>query len=171
MTKNQGGRIWINRFLAFAVGGLIVFAIMSLAVVSAVKSEKEELAKQLDEVQHGAARLLSEAKVLAENKSYDDALSTLDTLFEKQPASSQVVEGRKLYTDIEIAVQAKEQKWEAAVGAIRAAWEKTMAAELLAKAEREKQLVETNMAETLVEEWEKVEDQIKQDWERQLEEE
>jgi len=52
MTKNQGGRIWINRFLAFAVGGLIVFAIMSLAVVSAVKSEKEELAKQLDEVQH-----------------------------------------------------------------------------------------------------------------------
>jgi len=109
--------------------------------------------------------------VLAENKSYDDALSTLDTLFEKQPASSQVAEGRKLYTDIEIAVQAKEQKWEAAVGAIRAAWEKTTAAELLAKAEREKQLVETNMAETLIKEWEKVEDQIRQDWERQLEEE
>jgi hypothetical protein len=82
-----------------------------------------------------------------------------------------VVEGRKLYAVIEIAVQAKEQKWEDAVGPIRAAWDKAKAAELLAKAELEKQLVETNMAETLIAEWEKVEDQIRQDWEKQLEEE
>jgi predicted Zn-dependent protease len=178
MTEKQGRRIWVNRFIWLVAGGLIVFAIMSLAVVPPVKSEKEDLAKQLDEVakqldevQHGAARLLAEAKVLAESESYDDALSTLDTLFEKQPASAQVVEGRKLYAEIEIAVRAKEQKWEDAVGPIRAAWEKATAAELLAKAERAKQLVETNMAETLINEWEKVEDQIRQDWEKQLEEE
>ena len=167
MIKNENGRIWVNRVLAFVVGGLIVLAVMSLAVVAPVRAEKEALAKQLDEVQNGAARLLAEAKVLVESKSYDSALKTLSTLFEKQPGSSQVIEGRKLYADIEITVQAKEQKWEAAVGAIRTAWEKATAAELLAKAEQDKQLVETGMAETLVKEWNNVKDQIRQDWEKQ----
>ena len=163
---NERGRIWVNRLLALVAGGLIVFAIMSLAVVTPVRREKEALAKQLDEVQNGAARLLAEAKVLTESKSYDKALEALNTLFEKQPGSSEMVEGRKLYTEIEIAVQAKEQKWEAAVGPIRAAWEKATAAELLAKAEQDKQLVETGMAETLLKEWDKVKDQIRQDWEK-----
>ncbi len=162
---NERGKIWVNRLLAFVAGGLLVFAIISLAVVAPVRKEKEALAKQLDEVQNGAARLLAEAKVLAESKSYDNALETLNTLFEKQPGSSEVVEGRKLYTEIEISVKAKEQKWEAAVGAIRAAWEKARAAELLAKAEQDKQLAETSLAETLVTEWEKAKDQIRQDWE------
>jgi predicted Zn-dependent protease len=162
---NERGKIWVNRLLAFVAGGLLVFAIMSLAVVTPVRNEKEALAKQLDEVQNGAARLLAEAKVLTENKSYDSALETLTTLFEKQPGSSEVVEGRKLYTEIEISVKAKEQKWEAAVGAIRAAWEKARAAELLAKAEQDKQLAETSLAETLTTEWEKAKDQIRQDWE------
>ena len=159
--------IWINRILAFVAGGLIVLAIMSLAVVAPVRLENEALAEQLDEMQHGAARLLAEAKVFAESKSYDSALRTLNTLFEKRPGSSEVVEGRKLYAEIEITVQAKEQKWEAAVGSIRAAWEKARAAELLAKAAQDKQAVETGMAETLVKEWEKVKDQIRQDWEKQ----
>jgi predicted Zn-dependent protease len=162
---NEGGRIWVNRLLALVAGGLIVFAVMSLAIVTPVRREKEALAKQLDEVQNGAARLLAEAKVLAESKSYDNALKTLNTLFERQPGSSEMVEGRKLYTEIEIMVQAKEQKWEAAVGAIRAAWEKAKAAELLVKAEQDKQLVETGMAATLTTEWEKVKDQIRQEWE------
>ena len=158
--------IWINRILAFLAGGLIVLAIMGLAVVAPVRSENEALAKQLDEVQYGAARLLDEAKVFAANKSYDSALRSLNALFEKQPGSSQVVEGRKLYTEIEITVQTKQQNWEAAVGAIRAAWEKAKAAELLATAEQNKQLVETGMAETLIKEWDKVKDQIRQDWEK-----
>jgi predicted Zn-dependent protease len=162
---NEGGRIWVNRLLAFVAGGLLVFAIMSLAVVTPVRREKEALAKQLDEVQNGAARLLAEAKVLAENKSYDNALETLNNLFKKQPGSNEMVEGRKLYTEIEIAVKAKEQKWEAAVGAIRAAWEKARAAELLAKAEQDKELVEKSLAETLVTEWDKAKDQIRQEWE------
>jgi len=167
MSNDQNRKIWVNRLLAFVAGGLIMFAIMSLAVVAPVRREKKALATQLDEVQNGAVRLLGEAKVLAESKSYESALSTLDTLFEKQPGSSQVVEGRKLYAEIEIAVQAKEKKWEAAVGAIRAAWEKAKAAEIMASAEKEKQLVQTAMAETLATEWEKEKDQIKQDWQKQ----
>ena len=167
MTKEQDGRIWINRILAFVAGGVIVFAIMGLAVVAPVRSEKEALAKELDDVQNGAARLLAEAKALVESKSYDNALKTLSTLFEKRPGSSEEVEGRKLYVEIEIAVQAGDQEWESAVGAIHAAWEKAMAAELLAKAERDRQLVETGMAETLAREWEKAKDQIRRDWEKQ----
>jgi len=167
MADNQTGRIWINRILAFVIGGLIVLAIMSFAVVAPVRSEKEELANELDEVQNGAERLLNEAKVLAESKSYDRALNALNTLFEKRPGSSQMVEGRKLFTEIEIAVRAKEEKWEAAAGAIRAAWEKATAAELLAKAERDKQLVETGLAATLAKEWERAKDQIRRDWEKQ----
>jgi predicted Zn-dependent protease len=162
---NERGRIWVNRLLALVAGGLLVFAIMSLAVVTPVRREKEALAKQLDEMQNGAARLLAEAKVLVENKSYDKAIETLNTLFTKQPVSSEVVEGRKLFTEIEIKAKAKEQKWEAAVGAIRAAWEKARAAELLAKAEQDKQLAETSIAETLVKEWESAKDQIRQEWE------
>ncbi len=72
-----------------------------------------------------------------------------------------------LYAEIEIAVRAKDQKWEDAVGPIRVAWEKDTAAELLAKAEREKQLVEEGMAETLIKEWERVKHQIRADWEKQ----
>jgi predicted Zn-dependent protease len=166
MSNNQDRKIWVNRLLAFAAGGLIMFAIMSLAVVAPVRRERKALAMQLDEVQNGAARLLGEAKVLAESKSYESALSTLSTLFEKQPGASQVVEGRKLYAEIEIAVQAKEKKWESAVGAIRAAWETAKATEIMANAEKEKQLVQKGMAETLATEWEKVKDQIKQDWEK-----
>jgi predicted Zn-dependent protease len=165
-SMNESGRIWVNRLVAFAAGGLLAFAIMSLGVVNPVRRQKEALAKQLDEVQYGAARLLGEAKVLAESKSYDKALETLHTLFAKQPGSSEMVEGRKLYTEVEIAIQAKDRKWEAAVGAIRAAWEKARAAELLAKAEEDRQLVKTSMADTLNTEWEKAKDQIRQEWEK-----
>lgn len=163
---NERGRIWANRLLAFAAGGLVVLAIMSLAVVAPARREKEAVAKQLDEVQNGAARLLAEAKGLSESNSYDNALKTLNTLFEKQPGSSQMVEGRKLYADIEIAVQAKEKSWQAAVGPIRTAWEKARAAELLAKVEQDKQLVEKGMADTLATEWDEVKDQIRKDWEK-----
>jgi len=160
------GRVWVSGCLAFVAAGLIVYAIMSLAVVAPIRSQKEALAKQLDEVQNGAARLLAEAKGFADSKSYDSALKTLDALFEKQPGSSQVVEGRKLYAEIEIKAMAKEQKWDAALPAIRAAWEKAKAAELMADVEQQKKLLETGMAETLATEWNKAKDQIRQDWEK-----
>jgi len=162
---NESGRIWMNRLVAFVAGGLLVLAIMSFAVVTPVRRDREALAKQLDEVQNGAARLLSEAKGFVENKSYGKALETLNTLFTKQPGSSEVVEGRKLFTEIEIKTRANQQKWEAAVGAIRAAWEKARAAELLAKAEQDKQLAATSIADTLVKEWESAKDRIRQEWE------
>jgi predicted negative regulator of RcsB-dependent stress response len=167
MMKNQEGRVWINRILSFVLGGVIVLIIMYVVVISPVRRENENLVKQLDEEMYGAVRLLDEAKVYVENESYDRALRTLNELFEKQPGSNEIVEGRKLYAEIEKKILAKDKEWEAAVGPIRAAWEKARAAELLAKAERDKQLVETSLAETLIAEWENVKDQIREDWEKQ----
>ena len=69
--------------------------------------------------------------------------------------------GRKLYAEIEIKAQAKEKKWDAAVAAIRAAWEKAKAAELMADVEQQKKLLERGMAETLATEWGKAKDQIR----------
>jgi hypothetical protein len=165
--KNEKGSVWVNRIVSFLTGALILFAVMSLAVVQPTKSQVTDLTKQLDDMQYGAARLLSEAQVLADNGSYENAQRTLNALFEKQPGSLEAVEGRKLYTQIEMTVKAKDQKWEDAVGAIRASWEKAMAAELLAKAEQDKQLVATTMSDTLIREWDKAKDQIRRDWEIQ----
>jgi hypothetical protein len=165
--KNEKGNVWVNRIISFLAGALLLFAIMSLAVVQPVKSQVADLTTQLDDVQNGAARLLSEAQVLAESGSYASAQRTLNALFEKQPGSLEVVEGRKLYTQIEMTTLAKDQKWEAAVGAIRASWEKATATELLAKAEQDKQLVATNMSDTLINEWAKVKDQVRREWEAQ----
>lgn len=167
MIKNQEGRIWVNRIFAFVIGGLVVLVIMFIVVVSPVRRENETLVKQLDEEINGAARFLEEAKAYAASESYDYALRTLNNLFDKQPGSSEVVEGRKLYAEIEMAVQAKDKEWDAAVGAIRVAWEKARAAELLAKAEEDKKLVESSMGETLIREWDAAEDQIREDWEKQ----
>jgi hypothetical protein len=50
--------------------------------------------------------------------------------------------------------------------AIRAAWETAKAAELMADVEKQKQLLQTDMAATLATEWDKAKDQIKQDWEK-----
>ena len=167
MIKNLEGRIWVNRILAFIVGGLVILVIMLIVVVSPVRRENETLVKQLDEEINGAARFLEEAKAYAASESYDYALRTLNNLFDKQPGSSEVVEGRKLYAEIEIKILAKDKKWDDAVGAIRMAWEKARVAELLAKAELDKQLVASGMAETLIKEWEAAKDQIRKDWEKQ----
>ena len=166
VIQNEWTRIWVNRTVAFLVGGLLVLAIMGFAVVAPLKSDKEAIAEQLDELQNGASRLLAEAKVYVASKSYDDAMKSLNTLFQQQPGSNEVVEGRALYTEMEVAIQAREQNWEAAVGEIRAAWEKAKAAEILAKAEQDKQVIVTGLAETLVKEWEKAEGKIKADFEK-----
>ena len=165
MMKNEGARVWVNRVFAFLAGGLIVLAIMSLAAVNPLKSQKEALAKQLDEVQNGAGRLLAEAKVFVASKSYESALSTLKNLYQKHPASAEATEGKALDAGIQTKVQARNERWQAASVAIQAAWEKTTAAALRAQADLDREQVDKNMTETLKQEWDKAKDRIKLDWE------
>jgi hypothetical protein len=163
MIKNEKGRIWLNRVLAFLVGGLLIYAVMSLSVVKNVKAENAELKKEL----YDPGRLLTSAKGLFENGNYSEAKRTLDTLFEKHPGASEMTEGKQLYAEIEAEQNALDKKWEAAVGAIREEWATTMAAQLRAKFEEDRAALETNMTDVLNTEWDKMKDRIRQEWEKQ----
>jgi hypothetical protein len=165
MSRDAGSGVWVNRVFAFLAGGLLVLAIMSFAVVSPVKTKNEALTKQLDEVQNGAARLLAEAKALVENKSYETALRTLATLLEKQPGSPEAAEGKMLSLQIQTAVREKDAKWEAAVAGVRTTWERSKAAELREKADKDRQQVDAGMTETLNSEWELAKEKVRQAWE------
>jgi hypothetical protein len=96
----------------------------------------------------------------------------LNTLFIKHPDSNETAEGKKVYTEIEDAVKNQEELdaiWEAAVGGIREEWAKTMAVQLreqlIEKAGKEKEELERDMNDILNSEWEKVKEEIREEWE------
>jgi len=165
MIKNEEKRVLVNRIMAFLLGGVIILAVMSLAVVSPLRKDNATLTSQLDEIQNGAVRLLGEATVQFQNGSYDNAKNTLNVLFEKQPTSAEAVEGKKLFAEIETILREMDEKWDAAAEGVRAEWEKTRTAELRANLEKERLLVETNLEDTLNKEWAKSKMQIRNDWE------
>ena len=163
MIENVKARIWVNRVLAFLLGALVIFAVMSLSIVKNVKEENEAMKTEL----YDPGRLLTNAKGFFENGNYGEAKKTLDTLFEKHPGASEMVEGKQLYADIEAEQNALDKKWEAAVGGIREEWATTMAAQLRAKFEEDRAALETNMTDVLNTEWDKMKDKIREEWERQ----
>jgi len=158
MSINEKSKTWIDRAVGFLIGGLLILLIANVGFLGPLRSQKLALETQLNEIHNGAVRLLDEAKAFVESKNYDSALKTLDTLFIQQPISAETVEGKKLYASIEATVNKNNQKWEAAVGALKAAWEKARAKELRSD-------LENGMADTLSREWENTKDAIKKDWE------
>ena len=165
MIENEQTRVWVNRFVAFLLGGAIILAVMSFAVVSPLRKENTTVAEQLDEIRTGAVRLLGEATVQFQNGSYDDAKKTLNVLFEEQPTSAEAVEGKKLFAEIDAILREMDEKWDAASAEVRAEWEKARTAELRANLEKERLLVETNLEDTLNKEWEKSKSQVRKEWE------
>ena len=163
MIQNETTRVWVNRILAFVVGAVLIYAVMSLSVVKNVKEENEELKTELND----ANRLLSNAKGFFENKNYTEAKKTLDTLFEKHPGASEMVEGKQIYAEIEAEQNALNQKWEAAAGAIREEWATKMAAQLRAQFEKDRVTLEKNMNDVLNTEWDKMKEKIRNEWESQ----
>ena len=163
MIQNETTRVWVNRIFAFLVGAVLIFAVMSFSVVQNVKEENEELKKEL----YDASRLLTNAKGFFENENYTEAMKTLDTLFEKHPGASEMVEGKQLYAEIEAEQNALDKKWEAAVGAIREEWATTMATQLRAEFEKDRETLEKNMNDVLNTEWDKMKDRIRDEWEKQ----
>jgi len=163
MIENQTTRVWVNRVLAFLLGALLIYAVMSLSIVKNIKEENEALKTELYE----PSRLLTNAKGFWENGNYGEAKKTLDTLFEKHPGSSEMVEAKQLYAEIEAEQNALDKKWEAAVGAIREEWATEMAAQLRAEFEEDREKLEKNMDDVLNTEWDKMKDKIREEWERQ----
>ena len=163
MIKNEKTRVWVNRVFAFIIGALLIYAVMSFSIVKNVKEENEVLKKEL----YDPGRLLTSAKELFENSNYGEAKKTLDTLFEEHPGAPEMAEGKQLYAEIEAAQNALDKKWEAAVGALREEWAATMAAELRAEFEKDRETLEKNMDDVLNTEWDKMKDSIRDEWEKQ----
>jgi len=163
MIKNEKARIWVNRIVSLIIAGGLMFLIMNYGVA-------EKIRKELDECKYEATGLLNDAKAYFENKDYVRAKETLNTLFEKRPGSNEAVEGKKLYTQMETEQKELDTKWEAAVGGIREEWVKTMAVQLREqlreKAGKEKEELERDMDDILNREWEKVKEEIREEWEK-----
>ena len=167
MIENEKTRIWVNRVVTFIIAGGLMFLIMNYVVAGNIR-------KELDECKYEATVLLNDAKAFFENNDYDKSKETLDTLFEKHPGSNEAIEGKKLYAEIETAVQKEQElqkeldtKWEAAVGGIREEWAKTMAAQMRSEFEKTREQLEKDMDEVLNKEWEKMKGEIREEWEKQ----
>ena len=159
MIKNEKARIWVNRIVSLVIAGGLMFLIMNYGVA-------EKLRKELDSSKYEATGLLNDANAYFENKDYYRAKETLNTLFEKRPGSIEAVEGKKLYTQMEEAQKALDTKWEAAVGGIREEWAIAMAAQLREDFKKEGEELEKNMDNKLNNEWEKMKDTIREEWEK-----
>ena len=167
MIENEKTRIWVNRIVTFIIAGGLMFLIMNFVVAQKIRTE-------LDECKYEATLLLNDAKAFFENDNYNKAKETLDILFEKHPSSNEAIEGKKLYAEIETAVQKEQElqkeldsKWEAAVGGIREEWAKMMAAQLRSEFEKNREQLEKDMDEILNKEWEKMKGEIREEWEKQ----
>ena len=77
-----------------------------------------------------------------------------------------MAEGKQLYAQIEAEQNALDKKWEAAAGAIREEWAITMAAQLRAEFEKDRETLEKNMDDVLNTEWDKMKDRIREEWEK-----
>jgi len=166
MIKNEKARMWVNRIVSLIIAGGLMFLVMNFYVAGKIR-------KELDECKYEATGLLNDAKASFENKDYDKAKETLNTLFIKHPDSNETAEGKKVYAEIEDAVKNQEEldkKWEAAVGGIREEWAKTMVVQLREqlkeKAITEKDELEKNMDDMLNSEWDKVKEEIREEWEK-----
>ncbi len=166
MGKNGKSKIWINRIVSLIIAGGLMFLVMNFYVANKIREE-------LDECRYEATLLLNDAKASFENKDFDKAKETLNTLFIKHPDSNETAEGKKVYTEIEDAIKNQGELdtiWESAVGGIREEWAKTMAVQLreqlIEKAGKEKEELEKDMNDILNKEWEKVKEEVREEWEK-----
>ena len=167
MIQNEKLRIAVNRIVSFVLGGLLVLVVMNMTVVSSVKAQNAQLAKALDASQYEPGRLLADAKAQLASRDFAKAKETLTVLLEKRPGSTEATEAKKLYTDADAAISKDNARWEAAVVGIRERWAKDMTAQLRGQSEKARLEMEKGLNDTLSKEWEKMKDQVRQEWAKQ----
>jgi hypothetical protein len=94
--------------IGLLLAGLIGCNGVSKSDFEALKSENEKLKQEIEDFKYGPDKLLSQAKVFIENKDFNKAVSELETLINKHPASTQVSEAKQLITVAEEGI--KKQK-------------------------------------------------------------
>jgi hypothetical protein len=164
MIENVKVRMAVNRILSFLVGGLLVYVVLSMTVVSGFKRQNEQLTKQLDTSQYEPGRLLADAKAQYADRDFAKVMVTVTDLLDKRPGSPQVAEAKVLYQDAKLAIATDNANWEAAVGGIRDKWARDMTAQLRAKSEKSRLEMETGLDDTLNQEWDKMKEQVRVEW-------
>ena len=167
MAMNEKTRLTVNRIVSMIAGGLLVFAVMSVTVVSNANSRNAQLSEALDTSRYEAGRLLAAAEEHLENRNYTQAKASLATLFENQPGSSETIEGKTLLTAVESAENAANMQWETALPAVREQWTTNMAAELRTESDAARAELESNMDTILSEKWEQARNDARDEWEMQ----
>ena len=165
MTLNENMKILLNRAIAFIIGGLLVFAVMSLTVVKDAKSKNVELSATLDTSRYEAGRLLNDAKAQFASHDYTKARESLQTLFENQPGSTESVEGKMLLASVESAEKASNMRWEKALPAVRQEWTTAMATELRKQWDADRAKLDSGLQKTVNDAWEKAMPEVRADWE------
>jgi hypothetical protein len=165
MDKQENKSLLFNRIMAFLVGGILVFAIMSFTVVSSAKKENAALTSALDISRYEASRLLADAKAQYARRDYVKARESLNTLSANQPGSSEAAAGEKLLAEIDVAERAANKKWDAASAAIQATWMKNRAALLRAGWDTDRAQLEAGLADKVNQEWETEKGKVRTEWE------
>ncbi len=165
MAQNEKSKLNVNRLLAFLVGGLLVFGVMSLTVVKSVRTENTELTEALDVSRYEAGRLLSGAEAQFAAGDFVEARASLEALIENQPGSAEAVEGRTLLVAVQTAISEAEARWEQELPGIRDAWSAEMAAKLLADSDDVRAKLESEMEATINAAWERAKADVRSDWE------
>jgi len=169
MRMNEKNRLTINRIVAMLAGGLLVFAVMSFTVVNSANSRIDELSQALDSSRYEAGRLLADAEEQFAAGNYEQAGTSLATLFEHQPGSAEAAEGKTLLIAIENAETEANAQWEAALPAIRTQWTADLTAKLRAESVAARAELEENMESTVGQEWVKAVDDVREKWELERE--
>lgn len=165
MTNKNNGRIYLNRFVSFVAGGLLVFAVMSFTVVSGAKKQNTQLTMELDASKYEAGRLFADSQAHLEAGDYSKAKESLTTLFEKHPGSDQSGEGKSLFAVIEKEEKAADARWESVLPGLRKKWSAARVAELRLEAETARTQLEKGLNEKVSQEWENAKSKVRQEYE------
>jgi hypothetical protein len=157
--QNEKAKLYLNRILSFLVGGALVFAVMSVAVVADSKRQVADLKQELDVALYEPGTLLNAAKADFSSKKYRESMVSLDSLFEKHPGSPEAIEGGTLYDSMSASEKKADDKWAAAVDGVKRKWVAAESLRLWAQAEQD-------MAVALNQGWEGAKDKARADWER-----
>ena len=165
MEQVKKSKLNLNRLIAFLVGGLLVFAVMGVTVLSNARAEIDELTAALDTSRYEAGRLLADARAHDVAQDYTKAMSSLESLIENQPGSPEATEGRELLATIETLVVEADARWNVAMPALREAWSAEHAAELRAEWDADRAELEASIEDSIDQAWERAAPRIRSDWE------
>jgi len=165
MSNTDGRKDFVKRIFSFLAGALLTFAVMSFTVVAKEKAQNADLTAALDASRYQAGRLLSDARAQLANREYEGARTSLGTLFEKYPGSTESAAGKVLFAEVAEANKAADAKWAKVLPDIKQKWTADRVAAIRGESEAARLQMEKGLSDKLAQEWENAKDAVRKDWE------